>query len=274
MKFRNCKWLVGFIAVIMTLSLMVVPSLAVEDLTLNANSVTISMGNQFQMEATLNGVAVDATWTSGNTGIASVSNQYGVVSTYYTAGTATITGTYVDENNVEHTGSCVVTVTATTAYGYQGLNNTIRLANPAYTNVTVDNYLLTGTPSTSKFENSIAPGTVAATLSGGEYHFGFNMSAGTNNFQPSLFAGYNLAQGEIKIKNKTTGDEITYANGKLLFNTDSPSSDFDSTTKVITLRVDSTDMPAGNYQLIFDHSVCGNNETKTLGAMLYFDFTV
>ena len=77
--------------------------------TLNKSTLSLTVGNNETLTATVNPVASSVTWSSSATGVASV-NQSGKV-TAVSAGSATITAS-ITVDGTSYTDTCAVTVTA------------------------------------------------------------------------------------------------------------------------------------------------------------------
>lgn len=184
------------------------------------------------------------------------------------------TGTGGGNGNVACTGEALasssvdVTVLAAQTYGYQGEGgNTLLMEQVNGTDLGDSDVefweITTAADGLNVYNNTIVP-TVTATNN--TISFGYTMSAGINNFQPSKFATY---KNQINIytydsENETIGTELVA--GIALNN-------FSSSTRIVTIDADVSNLTNGEtYVLRFGPDVCGNNDAKKLGCYLDFQF--
>ena len=278
------------IAIVMALLMTaVVPIVVLADTALtissprNANS-TIYTGDSFTLTVSdpdfSNSTTNHIDWTSSDTSVATISKHNGVV-TVLSAGSVTFTATVMDgakpsggsggtsctTSTGYETASISFTVATSTSYGYQGTGgNTMLLTALNGTTVSASNVtagVLYSGSSISGYENIINSPTASA----GIVSFGFTMSAGVNNFQPTTFNS--VCVSEITIQKYYDGLGWLSECG---INTVSESN-FDSSTHVITIY-SSNSLSAGTYQITFGSNVCGNNTSKKLGVPVSFTFDV
>ena len=272
------------------------PLVVVADTPLTISSpklanTTIYTGDSFTLTVTSpdfsNSTTNHIDWTSSDTSVATISKHNGVV-TVVGEGDVTFTATVMDgakptgtgqgggqgQNCTPSTGYETATISftaaATTNYGYQGTGgNTMLFTALNGTAVSTSNItagIIHNTAGTSiiRYDNTI--NTVTATA--GTVTFGFTMSAGVNNFQPTNFNNHCVSEITIQKYNSST-----HAWGSHCGINNVTSSDFNSTTHVITIT-SSSSLPVGHYRIIFGANVCGNNVNKKLGVPVRFEFEV
>ena len=284
---------VAFLMALMMLTSML-PLVVVADTPLtissprDANSV-IYTGDSFTLTVTSpdfsNSTTNHIDWTSSDTSVATISKHNGVV-TVVNPGSVTFTATVMDgakpagngqgggqgQNCTPSTGYETATISFTVAYtdtyGYQGTGgNSMLLTALDGTSVTSSNIMagiiyVSGTSTISEYYNTINNVTATA----GTVSFGFTMSAGVNNFQPTNFN--NNCVGQISIEMYYGG--TWYSAGGI---SNVTSSNFNSTTHVITIYSANT-LSVGHYRITFGANVCGNNVNKKLGVPVVFEFDV
>ena len=284
---------VAFLMALMMLTSML-PLVVVADTPLTISSpklanTTIYTGDSFTLTVTSpdfsNSTTNHIDWTSSDTSVATISKHNGVV-TVVGEGDVTFTATVMDgakptgtgqgggqgQNCTPSTGYETATISftaaATTNYGYQGTGgNTMLFTTLNGTDVSTSNITAgikhdsTGT-TIIRYDNTI--NTITATA--GTVTFGFTMSAGVNNFNVSNFN--TNCVGQISIQRYNGYSWVSHCGINNI-----TASDFNSTTKVITITSAST-LATGTYKIIFGANVCGNNVNKKLGVPVTFVFTV
>ncbi|MBQ8469173.1 MAG: Ig-like domain-containing protein, partial [Clostridia bacterium] len=209
------------LALVMTTSMF--PLVVLADTTLTIDSprdanTTLYTGDAFTLSVSDPDFSSSTTnhidWTSSDTSVATIGKHNGNVS-IVNAGAVTFTATVMDgakpsgngtgggngSNCTASTGYETATISFTVAqsstYGYQGTGgNTMLLTALNGTAVSATNVtagILYSGSSISGYNNTINSPTASA----GTVSFGFTMSAGVNNFQPTNFN--NNCVGEITI---------------------------------------------------------------------------
>ncbi len=243
-----------------------VAATAVENsITINPLTKTVYVGDEITMSATVS-TEVDpyhVEWSSSDKNVATISKKNAKL-LGLNAGTTTITATLFSGADTEEnptllaTATMDVTVVESEEYGFQGTKGqTMKLTKPSDIMVLEIEKNEAGeiTGYVNAIENSIAP-------ENGVYKFEFTMSAGMNNFKPTVFEQSSLPY--IKILNAdgsavVTG--LTYGG-------------YDATSKTITLNVPAGELNADTeYVLEFGAEVQGNSADKTLGVPVSFNFT-
>lgn len=237
---------------------------AEDSIAINPLTKTVYVGDEITMSAT---VSTDedpyhVEWSSSNTNVATISKKNAKL-LGLNAGTTTITaklfsGTTTLENQEPlATATMDVTIVETEAYGFQGTGGqTMKLTKPSDIIVIDIEKDEAGeiTGYVNEIENSIAPES-------GVYQFKFTMSAGMNNFKPTVFEQSSLPYIKILNADDSVAANLVYGG-------------YDATSKTITLNV-----PAGelntktDYVLRFGAEVRGNSSDKTLGVPVSFNFT-
>lgn len=161
------------------------------------------------------------------------------------------------------TDTCEVTVSSATEYGFQGDGgNSLLLKQMMDSDLGEEDVMVLGVekPETGKniYNNEITIPVVAD--ADGAITFGYTMSAGMNNFNPSRFEAY---KNDIGIYNEEGTEKLAdlsfveVANGIITIRADVSSDDFND---------------GGKYVLHFGPSVSGNNPDKILDCYINFSF--
>lgn len=279
---------IAFVLALMMTAVMPIVVLADTSLTISsprdANS-TIYTGDSFTLTVSdpdfSNSTTNHIDWTSSDTSVATISKHNGVV-TVLSAGSVTFTATVMDgakpsggsggtsctTSTGYETASISFTVATSTSYGYQGTGgNTMLLTALGGSTVSSSNVtagiLYNGT-TISGYENTISSPTATT----GTVTFGFTMSAGFNNFQPTNFNDYCVSEITITKYNTLSKVWVSYCGIS-----DVSANDFDSTNSVLTISSD-TSLGTGKYKITFGANVRGNNPNKILGVPVSFIFDV
>ncbi len=242
-----------------------VAATAVENsITINPLTKTVYVGDEITMSATVS-TEVDpyhVEWSSSDKNVATISKKHAKL-VGLNAGTTTITATLFSGTDTEENPTLLakatmnVMVVETEAYGFQGTGGqTMKLTKPSDI-IVIDiekdeageiiGYV-------NEIENSIAP-------ENGVYQFKFTMSAGMNNFKPSVFQASSLPHIKILNANGSVAASLVYGG-------------YDAASKTITLNVPAGALNADTeYVLEFGAEVQGNSSDKTLGVPVAFNFT-
>lgn len=230
------------------------------DVSSLVSSVSVSPGGSdyhFDYVAADGTTAFTVNKHSGALTASSVSeNTTGTVTVYLLAGSAPTgnSGKPCTDYTVLSSQTVTVTVAASSTYGYQGNNMTMKMTSPAVTSYSGSN--------STGWVNVLA----AQTPTDGYYSFTVKSSSGFKKYNTAtLFASLNA--GNVAVKDALGQTQATLAQnntGDLVIDS------VDNDTKTIQLKVASSIITTGNSRLVFESGFHGNNASNTLGTTVAF----
>lgn len=274
--------LVAFVAAICMVAAML-PAMAFADnatsgsFTLSSTALEVTSGSTGDVSSLVSSVSVSPSGSdyhfdyvaadgttaftvnkhSGALTASSVSeNTTGTVTVYLLAGSAPTnnSGKPCTDYTVLSSQTVTVTVAASSTYGYQGNNMTMKMTSPAVTSYSGSN--------STGWVNQL--GSVSA-ASDGYYYFTVKLSSGFSKYNTaSSFAERNA--GNIVLKNSAgTIDSVSADNdGSVqIYSTD-------NSTKTVQVRVLASAATGSNVTLVFGSGFRGNNDNNTLGCTVGF----